>query len=974
MLRPKSLGVAVVLACCSLFAQQAVDEGYTKKIKEFTTDPMFLTEIVDHLPASDKVPTPEKVLGYIAGAENKLTYAKDVYRYMREVEKVSPRVKVISIGKTEEGREMIVAFVSDEGNLKQIERFKAITAKLADPRKTTDAEAEKLITEGVPFYWATGTIHSTETGSPEMLMELVYRFAVEETPLIQEIRKNMIVMITPVIEVDGREKQVDLYRWRKANPGKAAPSLLYWGKYVAHDNNRDGMALSLALSRNINATFLEYHPQVVHDLHESVPFLYTSTGMGPYNAWFDPIEINEWQKMAWYEIEEMTKRGVPGVWTHGFYDGWGANYMMQVAHGHNSIGRFYETFGNGGADTRERTVLQAQTTRAWFRQNPPLPRVKWSLRNNVNMQQSALLLAMNYTARNKETFLKNFWLKSKRSVAKATTEGPAAYVIDHTARPNEAASLMAQLKLHGVEVQRLSQETEVGGVKHPAGAFVVRMDQPFSRLADMLLDKQYYNANDTPPYDDTGWTLAALRNLKWARVTDQAILKAAMAQAGDHLLPEGRIEGEGSYYLVNHNADRVLATFRYKLSGVKMKAAEEAFDAAGKKFTAGSFVIADDGNGSDLRTKLQAAAADLGLTVTAVKETPKVAQHDLAAPRIALVHTWMSTQNEGWFRLAMETTGIPYSYISDQKLREIANLRERFDVIVFGPAPGDSRRVVNGMPKRGEPIPWKQSELTPNFGTSPDQTDDIRGGMGLEGLMNVRRFVEDGGLFVTIAANASIPIDFGLIDGVNIQAPRELKARGSVLDSVVADAKSPIMYGYGERLPVYFNAAPILDVNIAGGFGGGFGGGQGQGAAGRPSGRGGANDPDVVQGRKPTQAAPPERPGEISAEQMEAMRNFLPPPAERPRTVLKFAEEKELLISGMLAGGRELAGKPAIVDVPKGKGHYLLFAINPMWRQQTQGSTMLLMNAAMNFGSLGVGRPAQPAKPEATADDDDMDQ
>lgn len=135
-----------------------------------------------------------------------------------------------------------------------------------------------------------------------MLRELVYRLAVEETPLLDQIRRNMIVMVTPVVEVDGREKMVDLYRWRKANPGKPAPSLVYWGKYVAHDNNRDGMAHSLALGRNITRTFRQYHPQVLHDLHESVPFLYTSTGMGPYNAWIDPIEITSgrrWPGTKW---------------------------------------------------------------------------------------------------------------------------------------------------------------------------------------------------------------------------------------------------------------------------------------------------------------------------------------------------------------------------------------------------------------------------------------------------------------------------------------------------------------------------------------------------------------------------------------------------------------------------------------------------------------------------------------------------
>jgi hypothetical protein len=143
------------------------------------------------------------------------------------------------------------------------------------------------------MYWATGSIHSPETGSPEMLMELAYRLAVEETPTIKNIRDNIIVMLTPVVETDGRDRMVDIYNYRKAYPKANAPSLLYWGKYVAHDNNRDGMALSLALSRHIMKTFLDWHPTILHDLHESVPYLYTSTGTDPYNAWIDPILVDE---------------------------------------------------------------------------------------------------------------------------------------------------------------------------------------------------------------------------------------------------------------------------------------------------------------------------------------------------------------------------------------------------------------------------------------------------------------------------------------------------------------------------------------------------------------------------------------------------------------------------------------------------------------------------------------------------------
>lgn len=939
-----------------LSAQQKRDEAYTAKIREYTTDKMFLTDLVDHLPDGGKVPTPEKVLGYIAGTPNKLTHAANVHKYLRALADASPRVKVFSIGTSEEGREMVVALVSDAANLARLDRHKTLMSQLADPRKTTPAAAAAAINEVVPMYWLTGSLHSTETGSPEMLMELAYRLAVTDSPFIDTIRKNLIVMITPVSDVDGRERMVDLYNWRQAHEKQPSPSLIYWGKYVAHDNNRDGMNLSLALTRNVWKTFFEYHPLVLHDLHESVPFLYVSTGMGPYNAWYDPILISEWQKLAYHEVEEMTKRGVPGVWTHGFYDGWAANYMFLAANGHNAIGRFYETFGNGGADTRRRSVPTASTTRTWFRPNPPLPDVNWSLRNNVNLQQSGSLLALNYTARNRTEFLNNFYQKGQRSIAKATTEGPAAYVIPgDTPRPALAADLMRIMHLQGVEVHRLDTASDIstpqGKRSLPAGSYVIRMDQPYSRMADMLLDLQYYSVNHTRPYDDTGWSLGHLRNVETVRVLDQALLKAPMTLIpGVPATPSG-INGEAApkAWALNYTADLNFAGFRYALKDVKMWAAEAPFEAAGQKFAAGAVLI----EASSLnRARLEEASRGLGLKWTGLPDMPNVARHELAAPRIALVHTWTSTQNEGWVRLALDAAKVPYDYISDQKLAQYTDLRSRYDVILFGPINGSSQRIVNGIPKRaGEPaIPWKASELTPSFATGPDQTDDIRGGMGLEGVLHLRRFVEAGGLFITIGGNASIPIDYGIVEGVSIQPTRELQVRGSVLESRVSDRLSPIVYGYGDKVPVYFNSAPVLSVNLMAGL---------TPAAppvlpqGRPTGRGGINDPDVVQARP--LPAPPANPAPLQ-DANETLRAFQPPPHLMPRAVLTFAPAQDLLISGMLAGGQELAGRPVILDVPVGEGHVVLFANNPMWRHQTQGSWPLVFNAALNFAHLNAGR------------------
>lgn len=951
-------------------APQVNDKEYTDSILKNTTDKQFLTEFVDHLPASDKVPTPAKVIGYPVGTPNKLTYTKDQYRYYRELEKATPRVKVFTAPeKSELGREQLLIAVGDEDSLNNLAKYKDITAKLGDPRRINDEQAKALIGEGKAIYWASGSIHSPETGSPEMLMEMAYRLAVEETPFIQQIRKNVIVLITPTLEVDGRDMMVDLYNWRKANEGKRAPSLLYWGKYVAHDNNRDSMGMALALTRNQMAHFLDYHPTVLHDLHESVPFLYTSTGTGPYNAWLDPIVVNEWQALAYHEIEEMTKRGVPGVWTHGFYDGWAPNYMFYVANGHNSIGRFYETFGNGGADTQDRTV-GAQSQRDWFRPNPPLPRVKWSIRNNVNMQQSAILLAMNYVSQNKERFLNNFYLKSKRSVAKARTEGPAAWVLPgDEARPGGQAELLNLLKMQGVEVHRANATFETKDGKFAAGSYVVRMDQPYSRMADMLLDTQYYNVNDPRPYDDTGWTLGPLHNVKTVRAKDTAVLDVPMTLTTEMIKVKGKVEGTATTaWVINHNTDNALATLRFRLKDVKMNAAETDFKVGERAFNTGSFIIKAEGNPADVAARLTKEATDLGVTVNAVDKAPEVAQHPLAVPRIALVHTWVNTQDEGWFRIEFDRLGIPYSYISEHVLRDTANLRDKYDVIIFGPARGTAQSIVRGVPKRGDdepPIPWQGSALTPNMAQSPDTTADMRGGMGIVGVANLQKFIEGGGLFITIGGNSAVPIEFGITEGVTIQETRALQARGSVMSASFADRKSPIAYGYGETLGVYFNQAPVFQAGGAGGFGGGggggFGGGGGGGAPGRVTGRGTLTDPDIVQGRAPLPPAPPARMTEdgVPAEMAEALRGQMPAPEMRPRVVLRFAtDEKSLLISGMLAGGSELTGNPAVLDVPVGKGHVVMFANNPFWRHQTHGSFFLLFNAAFNYQHLHVGRTA----------------
>src|SRR5215469_4628198 len=773
-------------------ATQAIDEEYTAKIQKYTTEPYFTSPLVNYLPASKAVPTPEKVLGDVSGAPGILPYAEQVYTYMRMLEKASPRVKVFSIGHTEEGREMIAVAVSSESNLAHLDDNRQRLAKLADPRliHMDDDEATRLVAASVPVYYITGTIHSTETGAPTALMELAYRLAVDESPYIENIRNHLITLITPVVEVDGRDRMVDVYRWHLAHPKQFYPRLIYWGHYVAHDNNRDAMAVTLKLTENVLDTFVGWKAQVLHDLHESVPYLYDNTaGDGPFNAWVDPILTDEWEMIGWRNVADMTGFGMPGVFTHGDFDTWSPGYLMFIAAMHNGISRLYETFGNGGADTVERQLRPEEYGRTWYRQDPPLPKAMWSQRNNNNYEQTGLLTSLHYFAEEKKFFLKNFYVKAKRSISKPSREGPAAYVFPaDESRPGAQAALLEILRKQGCEISRATaaftvklppkrpaspvgapdnkeskpgeasatdQPREAAPPSNPtpeatakdatgrdndkakappqpttvqlaAGSYIVRMDQPYSRVADALLDHQYWSPNDPQktPYDDTGWTFGELFNVRVLRVVDAKVLETPMERVGE-VKVHGGVTGGSSVFVINANADTALATLRYRLKDASMDAAEEPFEAAGHKFARGSFIISKvDAEG------LRREVSDLGLQAVGLAIAPSIKTHPLRAARVALLHTWLSTQAEGWWRLALDQMQIPYSYISTQEVARDGDLRSKYDVILFPPSGrGDAMLIINGLPMNwGNALPWKNTPQTPNIGKE-DSTDDIRPGL-----------------------------------------------------------------------------------------------------------------------------------------------------------------------------------------------------------------------------------------------------
>jgi hypothetical protein len=980
------------LFCAALFAhgqtlngnyardpKQSIDQQYSDHIKKYTTDSSFISPLVDYLPGSKTVPTPAKVLGDVSGAPDMLPYAEDVYKYFRMLEAASPRVKVFSIGHTEEGREMIAAAIADPELLADAKENKARLAQLSDPRTISfdDAKARDLIDHSYPVYYITGTIHSPETGAPTALMEFAYRLAVDESPYIKFIRSHMIVLITPVVEVDGRDRMVDIYKWHKANPGKDWPHLLYWGHYVAHDNNRDAMAMTLDLTRNVLDTYLDWHAQVLHDLHESVPFLYDNTvGDGPYNAWVDPALADEWAELGWNNVAQMQSFGMPGVFTHGDFDTWSPGYLMFLAGMHNGISRLYETFGNGGADTEKRILTPEQYSRTWYRQNPPLPIVTWSQRDNNNYEETALLTTISYFSHNAQHFLENFYVKSKRTIQKPGLEGPAAYVIaNDEAHANRIAELVRVLKRQHVEVQQLSAPATctVPGEKRgdkpkpetfATGSLVVRMDQPYARVADALLDRQFWAPDDPQkhPYDDTGWSFSELFNLKVTRVPDTAILKADMKPVDDPASLAGKLDGTGSLVGVPNTGQTTLLALVYKMKGAKIQTVEKPFDAGDRHFAAGSLLI-----GGVPDETLKTTLRDLSLDGVGLSVTPTVPAHAVTAPRIAFMHTWLATQTEGWWRYAFDSAGVPYDYISTQTVAKQDDLRAKYDVIVFAPVSRVSASdIVNGMPTWNNPMPWQKTDLTPNLGHT-DETDDIRPGLGYDGLAHLKKFVEQGGLLITCEDTAQFAIDTGLAPGVNLAPAGDARVVGSVLNTVFVAREHPVANGYDLNLPVM--SANGMAFNVSNTVGRSAGRVLMDPYTERPTGRGGLEDNDEPQGRKLAEAEPlqKQQPWEARKLNEEQTRNnpSVIPPQLRPEVILRFTDAKTMLLSGLLDKASSIAEHAVVVNAHLGQGNVLLFGNNPIYRGETIGTYGLVFNAILNYDHMEheAGAPEKKQEP-----------
>jgi len=932
-------------------AREAVggdDPEFARLVKEWTTRPDFSSPLVDHLPKVAGLPSPKDILGHHIGEPKKLTYYADILRYYRALAAASPRLKVLTIGKSHEGRELVVVFVGSDESISNLEQYRTYLGQLADPRTITPRQATEIIAKAKPLYHLSGGLHSGEVGPSEMLMELAYRLVAEDSPIISQIRDSVIVSITPVADPDGRDRNVDWYYKYGINETESRPigaGVPFWGKYVFHDDNRD-INYSQIEMRSLLDWYLEYHPPIMHDLHQAQTLMYTFSGQAPQNPNLDPILYGELPMMANFEMSQMTKYGMPGVWTHGFVDMWSPGYLAFMSSNHNGMIRMYEIQGFGGANTQKVRLgnpngtgangigdgtpagpgpgraggppaidaaaavsgRSNQAQREWFRPFPATGEFDWSLRNNTNYGQTGVITALQYTSQFGRIILENFYVKSRNSIETGRKETVAGYVIPGRQRDmTRVERLVNLLRMQGIEIGRATAAVKLQEGTFPAGSFIIKRDQPYSRLAKTLLEKQVYPDPNLRTYDDASWTMGLMSHVEVKEIADKKILDVAVDPVKEkEIRLAGTVGGTGALIAVAHYGSNNMITLRYRLKDARVEATEKEFKQGNVTFPAGSFIVSGE------VAKLRSAVESLGLTALALPSRPDVPAHELDLPRLAVYSLWSggATQDVGWVRFALDTFEVPYELIYKERVKR-GGLNAAYDVIVMPNQGGSGKRMVFDIESRGQPIEYKRSDTFRNLGMY-GESDDITGGMGLDGVAELEKFVKAGGVLVTLGQASYFPAEFGLAPKVDAaRTSPQFYSPGAIVDAEILQPAHPIFYGYDSKtIPVRYGSGPLLSIDT------------------------GANPFD------------PPAPG--------------PPPT--PQAVLmRYPGGDDHVLSGLMRGANEIRNRAAIIDQPSGKGRVILFAGNPCYRWQNFGEFNLLFNTVLNFNDIKPVPPKPPA-------------
>jgi hypothetical protein len=516
------------------------------------------------------------------------------------------------------------------------------------------------------------------------------------------------------------------------------------------------------------------------------------------------------------------------------------------------------------------------------------------MRNNTNYMQTGVLSALQLTSSFPKVILENFYRKSRNSIESGKKDAPFGYVIPAGQRDmTRVARLVNILRVQGIEIGKATTEIKVKEGTFPAGSLVIKRDQPYGRLAKILLEKQEFPDQNLRTYDDTGWTMGLMSHAEIKEIADKSILDIAV-QPVDTLEIKGTLAGgRTAAYVIAHYGSNNMIVLRHRLKDLKMQSVDHSFKDGATEFPAGSFIVATSQSGKDVQERIRAVVESLGLTAMALAKLPEVPMHELDLPRLAVYSTWGNTQEVGWVRHALDKFEVPFDLIYKERVKK-GDLRGSYDVILVPNQGRGGKGLVYDIEPKSRPIAYTKTDRFKNLGMY-GESGDITGGMGIAGVAEFEKFINAGGLVVTLGSASFFPAEFGLTRTIDAaRASPQFYGPGPIVEAEILQAAHPLFYGYSQKIiPVRYANGPLLRV--------------------------------------------PERDRES-------------------QVLMRFSGGDKSVLSGLMRGANEISNRPAIVDVPVGRGRVLLFSTNPCYRWQNFGEFNMMFNALLNFNDIKTGQ------------------
>lgn len=751
-------------------------------------------------------------MGFRLGADRKLADYHQIVAYFKALDDASERVILQNLGKTTEGNDFIVALISAPENLRRLEEWQKLQARLADPRALSENEREELLQRGRCVVLINCAIHSTEVGATQMAPELAYHLASQNSPEVEAILANVITVLVPSHNPDGQLLVVDWYRKNLNTQFEAAPLPQLYHKYTGHDNNRDWFMLTQRETRlTVEKLYNAWRPHITLDMHQmgsDGARMFVPPYIDPIEPNVDPIIVSLLNMLGAHVQATLTAQGKPGVVSNAIFDAWTPGRAYQ--HYHGGLRFLTEV-----ASTKIATPIKisAKDLRGGLGYEPqqasgnfpkPWPGGEWKLRDIVDYDFAAAMAILQHAARNRDFWLRSLFEAQRRTVFE--TGMPAAFIIPQVQRdPQGLLDLLQILQLGMVEIHYAKKDFVCEGAAFQSGDYLIRLDQPYGRFAKALLERQRYplipGSDGKPriPYDVTAHTLPLFLGVEVFSAPQLPQAEPALLNEAAMHFVKARQASADYIALARSNNASYRAVNMLLRKGVPVFSAEQNFVEEGQAWPVGTFIVDATRHKSVVAEFMRipenltsAHGNPFWVEWRALKYKPSVGKKSLRPARVGLYKSWKPNMDEGWTRFVLEDYGFEYHSVTNSEVRA-ESLRKSYDVIIFPDQ--NSAELESGFDKDEAPA-------------------DYAGGLGEMGVRSLRHFVEEGGTIVALSAATEFFIKkFWLrvedvtstVDRANFSAP------GSVL-RVIAQPSHPLAYGAQREEAIFFADSPAFRV------------------------------------------------------------------------------------------------------------------------------------------------------------------